>query len=80
MLVFVLVCITFYVLSRFAVILTKKRELIALLLLSFWCLVTINVLWLFFTVAWVGMHNVIVIFSDSTQLLFFCLKIDIKNC
>ena len=33
-LVFVLVCITFYVLSRFAIILTRKRELFALLLLG----------------------------------------------
>ena len=44
-LVFVLVCI--YVLSSFAIILTRKRELVALLLLSLGCLVTVNVLWLF---------------------------------
>ena len=44
MLVFVLVCIT-YVLSSFAIILTKKKEAIALLLLSFGCLVTVNVLY-----------------------------------
>ena len=35
----------FYVLSGFAIILTRKRKLIALLLLSFGCLVTVNVLW-----------------------------------
>ena len=43
-LVFVLVCITLYGLSRFAIILTRKRKLVALLLLSFGCLVTVNVL------------------------------------
>ena len=43
MLVFVLVCIL-YVLSSFAIILTKKRELVALLLLAFGCLVNVNFL------------------------------------
>ena len=33
--IFVLLCIAFYVLSRFAINLTRKRELVALLLLSF---------------------------------------------
>ena len=33
-----------YVLSSFAIILTKKRELVSLLLLSFGCLVNVNVL------------------------------------
>ena len=35
------------VLSSFAIILKRKRELSALLLLSCGCLVTVNVLWLF---------------------------------
>ena len=39
---FVLLCIC--VLSNFAIILKRKRELIALLLLSYGCLVTVNVL------------------------------------
>ena len=52
MLVFVLVCIL-YVLSSFAIILTRKGELVALLLLTFVCLVTVNVLWLFQAVRWV---------------------------
>ena len=43
MLVFVWYALLF-VLSSFAVILTKKRELVSLLLLSFECLVTVNVL------------------------------------
>ena len=34
-----------YVLFRFAIILTRKRKMVALLLLSFGCLVTVNVLW-----------------------------------
>ena len=33
-----------YVLSSFASILTRKRELVALLLLSFGCVVTVNVM------------------------------------
>ena len=33
-----------YVLMSFAIILTRKRALVALLLLSFGCLVTVNVL------------------------------------
>ena len=44
MLVFVFVCIILYVLSSFAIILTRKRELVSLLLVSFGCLVTVNVL------------------------------------
>ena len=40
MLVFVLVC-KLYILSSFAIILTRKRELVALLLLSLGCLVTV---------------------------------------
>ena len=39
---FVLVCL--YVLSSFAIILMRKREMVDLLLLSFDCLVTVNVL------------------------------------
>ena len=44
-----------YVLSSFANILTRKlkRELVVLLLLSFACLVTVNIRWLFLSVPWV---------------------------
>ena len=52
MLVFVLECITLY-LSSFAIVLTRKRELAALLLLSFVCLVTVSVLWFLPAVPWV---------------------------
>ena len=36
--------------SSFAIILKKKKKLVVLLLLSYRCIVTINVLWLFLTV------------------------------
>ena len=54
MLVFVLKCITLY-LSSFAIVLTRKRQLVALLLLSIVCHVTISVLWFFPAVPWVGL-------------------------
>ena len=60
-----------YVPSSFAIILTKNKELAALLLLSFGCLVTINVLWLFLAVPWVGLQFMIVVFHDHTHLLTF---------
>ena len=58
------------VLISFAIILTVKRELVALLLLSFGWLVTVNVLWLFLTLLWVGLLCVIVVFPDHTNILF----------
>ena len=58
------------VLYSFATILTRKRELVALLLLSFLCLVTVKVQWLFLTVPWVGLQCVIVVFPDHTYLIF----------
>ena len=58
------------VLYSFAIILTtRKRELAVLLKSSFLCLVTVNVLWLFLTVPWVGLQCVIVVFPDRTHLL-----------
>ena len=45
-----------------------KRELVALLSLSAWCLVI--VVWLFLVVPWVYLQFVIVLFSDHTHLLF----------
>ena len=52
------------------IILKRKREMVALLLLSYGCLVTINVLWLFLAVPWVCLQCVIVVFPDHTRLLF----------
>ena len=41
--------------SSFAIILKRKRKLVALLLLFYRCIVTINVKWLFLTQLWVGL-------------------------
>ena len=54
--------------SSFAIILMGKRELVALLSLSSWCLVII--VWLFLAVPWVCLQFVIVVFHDHTHLLF----------
>ena len=45
-----------------------KRELVALLNLSSWCLVMVE--WLFLAVPWGCLRFVIVIFPDHTHLLF----------
>ena len=44
--------------------------MVALLLLSYRCIATINVLWLFLTVTWIGLQCVIVVFPDHIPLLF----------
>ena len=54
--------------SSFAIILMGKRELIALLSLSSWCLVM--AVWLFLAVPWVCLRLVIVVFPDHTHFLF----------
>ena len=59
---------------RFAIILKRKRKLVALLLLSYRYIVTIDVLWLFLAVPWVGLQYVIVVFPDHTHLFFKCLS------
>ena len=51
----------------------RKRKLVALLLLSFGCLVTVNVFWLFLTISWVSLQFVIAVFHC---LLFPCLSSD----
>ena len=38
--------------------------------ISYKCIVTINVLWLFLKVSWVGLQCVIVVVPDYTHLLF----------
>ena len=55
-------CTLLYVHSSFAIILMGKRELVALLRLSSWCLVI--VVWLFLTVPWVCLQFVIEVFPD----------------
>ena len=45
-----------------------KRELVALLCLSSWCLDVVA--WLFLKVPWICLQFVIVVFPDHTHLLF----------
>ena len=59
-----------FVHSSFAIILERKRKRVAWLLLSYRCLATVNVLWLFFAVPWVGLQCAIVVFPYHTHLLF----------
>ena len=61
-------CMLPYVPSIFAIILMEKREMVALLSLSYWRLVI--VVWLFLAVPWVCLQFVIVVFPDHTHLLF----------
>ena len=58
-----------YVHSR--VILIGKRELVALLYLSSWCLELVKVEWLFLAVPCGCLRFVIVVFPDHNHLLFF---------
>ena len=66
-------CTLLYVHSSIAIILTGKRELIALLNLSSWCLVMVE--WLFLEVPQGCLQFVIVVFPDHTHLLFVVLDI-----
>ena len=65
--------------SSFAIILKRKRKLVALLLLSYRCIVTINILWLFLTVPWVGLQCVNEVFPDHTLLRFACISIAVQE-
>ena len=70
-------CTVLYVNSGIAIILMGKRELIALLNLSSWCLVMVERL--FLAVPRGCLQFVIVVFPDHTHLLFlvkflFCNK------
>ena len=66
-------CTLLYVHSSFAIILMGKREPVALLRLSSWCLVI--VVWLFLSVPWVCLQFVIVVFPDRTHLLFLMSRL-----
>ena len=55
-----------------SIILVGKRELIALLNLSSWCLVMVERL--FLAVPWGCLQFVIVVFPDHTHLLFIYIK------
>ena len=61
-------CALLCVHSSFAIILMEKRELVALLYVSSWCLLI--VVWLFLAVRRVCLQFVIVVFPDHTHLLF----------
>ena len=61
-------CTLLYVHSSIAIILMKKRELIALLKLSSWCLLMVERL--FLAVPQGCLQFVIVVFPDHTHLLF----------
>ena len=72
-------CTLLYVHSSIAIILMGKRELIALLNLSSWCLVMVERL--FLAVPQGCLQFVIVVFPDHTHyLLLNCLKILSTNC
>ena len=60
-----------YVYSSIAIILMGKRELLALLHLSSWCLVMVE--WLFLAVPWGCLQFVIVVFPVHTRLLFLVM-------
>ena len=65
-------CTLLYVHSSIAIILMGKRELIALLNLSSWCLVMVERL--FLAVPLGSLQFVIVVFPDHTHLLFLTLS------
>ena len=58
-----LLCVHFCI----AIILIGKRELVALLDVSSWCLVMVE--WLFLAVPWGCLRFVILVFPDHTHLL-----------
>ena len=61
-------CTLFYVHYSIAIIFMGKREPVALINLSSWCLVKVEQL--FFAVPWGCLRFVIVVFPDHTRLLF----------
>ena len=61
-------CTLLYVHSSIAIILMGKRELVAVLNLSSWCLVIVE--WFFLAVPCGCLRFVIVVFPDHTNLLF----------
>ena len=66
-----------YVHSSIAINLMGKRELVALLNLSSWCLVVVALL--FLAVPWSCLRFVIVVFPDHTRLLFLVCNVSIPG-
>ena len=62
-------CTLLYVHSSITIVLMGKREQVALLNLSSWCIVIVE--WLFLAVPWVSLQCVV--FSDHTH--YFCFKV-----
>ena len=62
-------CTLLCVHSSIAIILEGKRELVALLNLSSWCLVMVE--WLFLAVLWGCLRFVIVVYPDHTHYFFY---------
>ena len=56
--------------SSFAITLKRERKLVALHLLSYRCILTVNVLCVFLMVPVVGLLCVSVVFPDHTRLIF----------
>ena len=50
-----------------------ERDLVALLSLSLGCLVTLNVLWLFLAVPWVGLQCVIMVLTDHIHFFTYAI-------
>ena len=71
-------CTLLYVHSSIAIILMGKRELVALLKLSSWCLVMVE--WLFLAVPWGCLRFVIVVLPDHAHLLFLIHKRGMIHC
>ena len=65
-----------YVHSSIAIILMGKRELVALLNLSSWCLVMVG--WLFLVLPWGCLRSAIVVFPDHTHY-FSVTKQSLEN-
>ena len=66
-------CTLLFVHSSIAIILMKKRGLVAFLNLAPLCLVMVE--WLFLAVPWGCLRFVIVVFPDHTHLLFsYCVR------
>ena len=68
-------CTLLYVHFSFAIVFMGKKELVALLGLSPWCLLV--VVWLFLAVSWVFLQFVILVFHDHAHLLFIIAGIRI---
>ena len=67
------------VLSSFAIILTRKRALVALLLLFFLCLVTASVPWFFITVLCVSLQCVVVVLLGPTFFSLWPIFLPMKD-